>query len=175
MAGVIAPEFARPFGLDTLGEPRAVAIAADAAERAALAARFDLLRLDTLEAGATLTRDKDVISAEGRLRARVVQACVATGVALPRAIDAPFTIRFVPETDAPDEEIEVAPDALDDMAYAGNSIDLGEAVAQTLALALDPFPRAPDADAVLREVGVLQEGEATAPTALAGLRDLLKK
>ena len=54
--------------------------------------------------------------------------------------------------------------------------DLG-AVAETLALSLDPFPRAPDADAVLRAAGVLSEDEAvTGPfAALKGLKDKLSK
>jgi hypothetical protein len=55
--------------------------------------------------------------------------------------------------------------------------DLGEAVAEQLALALDPYPRAPGAElpAEAAEAGS-EEGEATAPgpaapfAALAGLR-----
>ncbi|NIJ08046.1 uncharacterized metal-binding protein YceD (DUF177 family) [Sphingomonas vulcanisoli] len=169
------PEFSRAYALDTLGEPRKVSIEADPAECAALAARFDLLALDRLSAEATLIRDGAVVSAEGRIVAQVIQACVASGADVPQAIDAPFALRFVPETDAPDEDVEIDSDALDDMAYTGGAIDLGEAVAQTMTLSLDPFPRAPDADAVLRAAGVLQEGDAIAPSPLAGLADLLKK
>ena len=55
------------------------------------------------------------------------------------------------------------------------SVDLGEAAAETMALALDPYPRAPEAPNVLREAGVLSEEEAGPFGALAGLRDKLEK
>ena len=45
------------------------------------------------------------------------------------------------------------------MPIEDGAIDLGEAAAETLLLALDPYPRAPNADAVLREAGVKPEGE----------------
>jgi hypothetical protein len=38
-------------------------------------------------------------------------------------------------------------------------IDLGEAAAETMALALDPFPRSPGAAAALKEAGVIGEDE----------------
>ncbi|NWN13490.1 hypothetical protein GY655_27460, partial [Escherichia coli] len=45
--------------------------------------------------------------------------------------------------------------------YSGGAIDLGEAAAETLALALDPYPRSPAAEAALRDAGVISEEEAT--------------
>ena len=46
-------EFGRPVRIDTIGnEPRQIAIEADAGERAALAKRFDIVRLDVLSATA---------------------------------------------------------------------------------------------------------------------------
>ncbi len=86
----------------------------------------------------------------------------------------PVTLRFV-EDDAADEETELSADALDTMPIEGGAIDLGEAAAETMALALDPFPRAPDAAAVLREAGVLGEDDVRPATGLAGLKDLLAK
>jgi len=38
--------------------------------------------------------------------------------------------------------------------YDGASIDVGEAVAETLLLNLDPYPRAPGAEQALRAAGV---------------------
>lgn len=52
----------------------------------------------------------------------------------------------------------------------GDRIDLGEAAVQTLSLALDPFPRHPDADRILAEKGVLSEEQAGPFAALAKLR-----
>ena len=52
------------------------------------------------------------------------------------------------------DEIELSEDDCDTVFYTGGAIDLGEAAAETLALALDPFPRSPGAAAALREAGV---------------------
>ena len=172
----LTPEFSRPVRLDTLGEgPRALALVAEAAERDALARRFRNVRVDRLEAEAVLSRAGETVEASGRIVADVVQACVATGEDVPQAIDEPFALRFVPEAQAAgrDEEVELGEGDLDDIPYAGGAIDLGEAVAQTLALALDPYPRAADADAVLKAAGVRREGEEEPRGAFAGLKDLL--
>lgn len=170
------PEFSRPVRIDTLGEGgRAIAIEADEAERAALAARFGLISLEGLAADAALRREGETILAEGRIRATVEQACVATGGPVPATIDEPFSLRFVPEGDA--EEIELDVEDCDTIDYSGSAVDLGEAVAETLALSLDPFPRALDAEAVLKAAGILSEDEVvTGPfAALKALKDKLGK
>ena len=59
--------------------------------------------------------------------------------------------------------------------YDGAAIDVGEAVAETLSLSLDPYPRAPGAEEALEAAGVKSEEEAGPFAALAGLRDKLKK
>ena len=74
---------------------------------------------------------------------------------------------------AAQEEIELDADDCDTIGYDGAAVDLGEAAAETLYLALDPFPRAPDADAKLKAAGVIGEGEAGPFAALKGLRDRL--
>lgn len=172
------PEFSRPVRIDTLGEGnRSIAIEADEGERAALATRFGLISLVALTAEAELRREGDVIIAEGRLRATAEQACVASGAPVPASVDEPFSLRFVPEGEL-EEGVEIELDAndWDTIDYSGGAIDLGEAAAETLALSLDPFPRAADADAILREAGVLSEDEVvTGPfAALQGLKDKLK-
>lgn len=169
----MTPEFSRPFRLDELGSaPRTVTIEADAAERAALATRFGLLAIDSLAADAQLTREGDTVTAQGTLRADVTQACVASGEPVPAAITEGFNLRFVPagsEHDA--EEVELQESELDEIDYEGSAIDLGEAAAQTLALALDPFPRAPNADEKLRDAGVIGEEDAGPFAALKALKD----
>ena len=57
--------------------------------------------------------------------------------------------------------------------YDGGAIDLGETAAETMALALDPFPRGPGAEAALKAAGVISEEEAGPFGALAGLKDKL--
>lgn len=175
----LIPEFSRPIRLDTIGDlPRAVDAAADDAERAALARRFRIVSIDRLQADAVLTRIGDVVEMAGRIVANVVQSCVASAENVPQKIDEPFTLRFVPEADAgvdsADEEIELEESALDEVGYTGGAVDIGEAIAQTLALALDPYPRAPDAEEALKAAGVKKEGE-EGSAAFAGLKDLLKK
>lgn len=171
-------EFSRPVRLDTIGnEPREMEIEATPGERIALAKRFDIVSLDALSARATLVRQAGEVHARGSLQARLVQACVATGVDLPAEIEAPFDIVFrdaLPQ-DVPDAGLELNESECDVVFFEGSSVDLGEAVAETLALAIDPYARASDADAVLREAGVLSEGEAAvAGGAFAGLAALKK-
>lgn len=165
-----APEFSRPERVDRIGEvPRQVAIEAEAAERAALAKRFDLIAIDSLTAEIGLAREAAGIRATGGVRARVVQRCSVTGDPVPAEIDEPVALIFVAEGEAADAEIELSAEALDMVAFDGAVIDLGEAAAETMALALDPFPRGPGAAAALRAAGVLQEGEAGPFGALAAL------
>ncbi|MFL6844889.1 MAG: YceD family protein [Allosphingosinicella sp.] len=174
-------ELSRPYRLDTLGaEPRRVAIEAEPAEREALAERFDLVAIDSLSAEAELVRKDERVSATGILRARVTQSCVATGEPVPAEVTEPFRLEFrpPPAVARPDEEIELGEAELDVVFYEGSAIDLGEAMAETLTLALDPYPRCPAAEAALREAGVKSEEEARMESspfaALAGLKDKLK-
>lgn len=172
-----APEFSRPRRLDTIGQGDATTrIEAEESERAALARRFDLIGVERLAADYTLRRDAVGVVATGHLSAAVTQACVGTGDPVPARVEEDFALRFVPEPTAAggDEEVELDEDELDTVFYSGGAIDLGEAAAETLALALDPFPRSPAAEAALREAGVLSEEEAKPAGALAGLKDLLQ-
>lgn len=170
------PEFSSIQRIDTLGEgARSVSIAANETERAALAVRFGLIGIDRLEAEAALTRKADDVFAVGRLKADVIQACVASGEPIPVSVDTQFSLRFVPEGVAEGTEIEINAADCDIIDYSGSHIDLGEAVAETMVLELDPFPRSPKADAILREAGVLPEDEAGPFSVLKGLRDALKK
>ncbi len=169
------PEFARPVRLDTLGDgARTVTIAADPAERTALALRFDLFSLDRLEATAAITRDGDVVTARGRIVATATQRCIATDEPVAAAVDEAFALRFVPVAAIAADELELDEQDLDTLPYEGGAIDLGEAAAQEFALALDPFPRAPHADAHLRAAGVLSDEEAEALRRAAGPFGVLK-
>jgi uncharacterized metal-binding protein YceD (DUF177 family) len=177
---VNGPEFSRPERLDTRGEqPRMMEIAAEPAERAALAARFGLIAIDRLEAALAISRSNEEISVDGTLEAEVIQACIASGAPVPAHLIVPFDIRFRPQpaTGHADEELELGESELDVVFYDKAEIDLGEAVAETLSLNLDPYPRSSEADAILREAGVKREGEEEkGPFAgLAALKDKLGK
>lgn len=171
----VAPEFHRPVHADTIGvSAQLVAIEAEPSECAALAMRFGLLKVERLEARFQVARDATGIIAKGKVTAAVVQACVATDAALPATIGEDVALRFMPVGDgAAADEVELSADALDIVEFADGMIDLGEAAAETMMLALDPFPRAPGADETLRAAGVLSEGEAGPFAALAALKERL--
>jgi hypothetical protein len=76
-----------------------------------------------------------------------------------------------PQASRSDEEIELGHEDCDVVFYDGASIDLGGAIADTLALSLDPYPRSAGADAALKEAGVMREAEASPFAALAKLRN----
>jgi hypothetical protein len=59
------------------------------------------------------------------------------------------------------------------MFHDGQAIDLGAAIADSLALVLDPYPRSPRAADALREAGVISEEEAGPFAALAALKGKL--
>jgi uncharacterized metal-binding protein YceD (DUF177 family) len=164
--------------IDTLGAaPREIEIEADAAERGALAGRFDLQAIEELKAQAAVSRHGQIVRANGNLSAKVMQSCIATGAPVEAEVREPFHIEFRPEPSAgdPDEEVELSEGELDVIFYTSAAIDLGDAVAESLLLALDPYPRCPDADASLAQAGVIKEGEEPRTGALAGLKDLLSK
>jgi uncharacterized metal-binding protein YceD (DUF177 family) len=176
-AMTITPEFSRLIRLDSLGtQPWAVTLEADGPERAALAIRFDLVAIDRLEAEAECVREGDVVNVTGTLSGDVTQSCVASGEPVPARINESFILRFVPDPslDTQAEEVELSEEDCDVIGYSGGGIDLGEAVAETMALALDPFPRSPTAEAALRSAGVLSEEDAGPFAALKGLKDKLK-
>jgi uncharacterized metal-binding protein YceD (DUF177 family) len=178
----VTPEFSRIWRVDTLGPAaRQVEIEADDAERAALATRFGLVAIDRLEAQAELSVQGETVTAAGTLRAAVTQSCVATADPVEERIEAPFRIEFRPQPEkaGADEEVELDESELDVVFYDGAAVDLGEAVAETLSLSLNPWPRAPEADQALREAGVKDEEQAARESnpfaALQGLKDKLGK
>ncbi len=171
----MTPEFSRIERVDAFGsEPRTIAIEADADERRRLAGRFGLVAVDRLAARFTLRRDAARLVAEGSVEAAVTQACSVTGDPIEATVDEPVALRFV-ETMASGEEGELTDDAIDAIEIEGGAIDLGEVAAETMALALDRFPRGLNAAAALRAAGVVGEDEAGAFGALAGLRDKLQR
>jgi uncharacterized metal-binding protein YceD (DUF177 family) len=115
-------------------------VSASDTERAALAKRFELLELPALQANVAVRPGLGgVWTVSGRLHAEVVQACVVTLDPVPQSIDESFDLRFAAGAAGGSDDPE-APEPLE-----GDTIDVGAIVADHLSLALDPFPRAPDA------------------------------
>ncbi len=170
-------EFSRPIRLDAIGSlAQSITIKANADERAALAARFDLVALESLKATISYRSEAKGITADGHLSAILSQRCVATDEPVTARVEEDFKILFVAtHVGEPLEEVELSPDDCDEIDHDGHVIELGEAIAQTLVLSLDPYPRHPDSEERLKAAGVLSEGEAGPFGALAGLRDKLAK
>jgi uncharacterized metal-binding protein YceD (DUF177 family) len=144
---MITPEFSHIIDLRQItDEP--VVLEPDETERRRLAGRFGITAIDTMKAILRLSVDGSKVEAKGKLTAQIVQACAISGEDFPVSISETIALRFVPpaKAHAPDEEIEIGADELDEIEYEGTSFDLGEAVAQSLALAIDPFAEGPDAD-----------------------------
>lgn len=164
--------FAHQLRLDQIRDGERLDLIADEDERQAVAARLGLEALSCLEAHVVLSRTGQIIRTKGRLQAALEQSCVVTGDAVAAHIDEPFEILFMPEPEVggPDEEIELREEDCDVVFHDGSAIDLGSAIADTLALSLDPYPRSAGAEAALKEVGVMSEAEASPFAALAQLR-----
>ena len=172
-----APEFSR------MVKPRALPagaleLVADAAERAALAERFGVTAIPALDAKVDFATGDDAVTASGTLTATIEQPCAVTREPLTYDIREPLALRFVPEDTmpayAPDEEVELDSEDLDEIAYAGDAFDLGEAIAQTLALAIDPYREGPGADEARARAGIVsdeeQEPKGPLAEALKGLK-----
>ncbi|MBU7579803.1 MAG: DUF177 domain-containing protein [Porphyrobacter sp.] len=152
-----------------------VVIEATEAERTALAARFGLGAVEALRADIALEQRPRAIRATGRLVAAIQQPCAISGEDFPVTIDEAVDLRFVEQHQRPatdDEEIELEADDCDEIEFSGDMFDLGEAVAQTLGLAIDPYAEGPGADAARLAAGIVQEGEQLGPLAdlLSGLK-----
>jgi uncharacterized metal-binding protein YceD (DUF177 family) len=167
----MSKDFADRLPLDRIRDGDRIDLAADEEECAAIAKRLGLAAIERLEAHAVLERNGGQVRATGRIKAALTQGCVATGEPVPARVDEPFDLLFVPEPKRrPDEEVELGAEELDVIFHDGAAIELGAAVADTLALVLNPFPRGPNADAALKAAGVLREEQAGPFAALAKLK-----
>ncbi|MEO7410852.1 MAG: DUF177 domain-containing protein [Sphingomicrobium sp.] len=177
----MSDSFSCRLNLDKVHDGERIDLTATDAEREALASRLGLLGIERLAAHCILERlgaldhaaggQAGSIRARGRIKAALTQACVASGEPLPVYVDEAFELHFQSEpVRAPDEEVELSGDQLDVIFHDGSAIDLGEAIADTLAVSLDPYPRGPNAEIALQEAGVISEEMAGPFAALAALK-----
>ena len=169
------PEFSHIVKLSEIGSsPRSGKLSATEEERRKLAQRFDLPKITSLDATYILHAGADRIGFSGRIESDLQQRCSVTGESFQVRLREEFEIAFVPqlEIEGTDEEIELTEEDCDIIEYDNAQIDLGEAIAQTLYLALPPFPRGPNADVVAREI-LKTEEEAGPFGALAALKNKL--
>lgn len=161
-------ELSRLVALDRIGAGFEYVIEAQPDELEPLARRLLIPAVNRLHCAFTLRRvaegvPEGVIEAQGLLEAEVVQTCIVSAEPFAQEVSETFEVQFVPAgTEAPDDDLETP----DQIPYDGHALDLGNAATEQLALALDPYPRKPDAEESA------PEGEpAPGPfAALAGLR-----
>ena len=144
-----ATEFSRVIDVPrAAGRGATHRIAADADERAALAERFGLVSLDRLEAELRIERlPGGLVRLAASLDADVVQSCVVTLEPVANRVEETFTLLFGKGDAAREVVLDGEEETVEPL--DGDRIDIGEAVAQQLSLALDPFPRTPGASVEL--------------------------
>lgn len=184
----IVPEggFSRVVEVRTLPPTgRSLEITATPEECQAVARCLDLQAVHSLVGRLTVTPwQEDGVRVEGRLRAEVVQTCGLTLVPLDAVVDEAFIRTYSPDAEDPDaalanlDEIDLEallteedpPDPLID-----GRIDLGDVLAEELALGLDPFPRAAGVEYSAPAFEEEPDPEPQGPNPFAVLERLRKK
>lgn len=144
-------EIERLIDLDRMGAGgMALEIIPNDSERRALVKRFGFLDLPVFSARVTIDRQLgEQIVVEGRLRGRIVQACVLSLEPVVQELDDGFRLLFSPglreerDPDSGEALVSAQPDAPEPL--AGPILDVGEIVAEQLSLVADPYPRRPGA------------------------------
>ena len=140
-------EIERIVDIDRMGpNGTALEIAASDSERLALAKRFGFLGLPAFSARVTVDRlPGGQVVVEGRLRGRIVQACILTLDPVTQDLDYKFRVVFkqdlAEERDPESGEALVSAQADAPEPLPGGLLDVGEIVAEQLSLAADPYPR----------------------------------
>lgn len=167
------PEFSRMVAAKPL-PATALKLEATEYERAALASRFALIAIDSLHASLTLRPDTPATIAHGTMTAKLRRPCAVSGEEFTEEISVPIELRFVPDADyvggEGEQEIELDAEDCDDIPYSGEHFDVGEAVAQSLGLAIDPYAAGPQAERVRREMGLDAPAADSPFAALAALQ-----
>lgn len=179
-------EFSRQIKIENVDrskEPHS--IEADSNERESLAERFEISAVHSLSADVNIKRmgDKVTYHVYGKLSAEVEQESVVSGEAVLSAIAEDFEAWFIDGDVASFEkaqkrrgeedshgEIEILDEKDDPERIIGGMIDIGEVVAQFMALALNPYPHNEGED-----VGDYIESKEEKPNPFAALASLKSK
>lgn len=169
MSAEVAPEFSFPADITTLPAiGRSYPIKASPEECGLVAARLGLQSIGAINAVLEMKpAGKGLIKVTGTVKAEVVQTCVVTLAPVPAHVEDEISATFVTEdraaaealkkerakarqsaskkaTEDDEEVVGLQGDDPPEIARNGR-IDLGEVAVVHLALALDPYPRAPGA------------------------------
>jgi uncharacterized metal-binding protein YceD (DUF177 family) len=176
MSGTEPPIFEAIVRIDRLPSGgRDLKVLLDEAARAALAEQLKLVGIDSFDAELTVAPLRGGIRALGRLVADIVQPSVVTFEPVSQHIDEQIDRVFLPEAHAhkptPGSEVFIDledddfPDHID-----GPEVDLSALLIETLALAIDPYPRLPGEN--LNSLGIDLGNELSGP--FAALKKLKK-
>lgn len=138
-------------------------------ERAAIAAQLGLNAVDALDVKLHAVRFRGGVRVTGRLIATVTQPSVVTLEPLQQEVSEPIDRIFLPGGEkqyAGPANAEIFVDLEgDDIPdhFEGNEADLSDLIVETLALAVDLYPREPDAS--LEDTGYRPDVDATSPFA----------
>lgn len=129
-----------------------------AAEREAIAKDFGLPEVRALTGDVSVRRESGgSIVVEGRVTAEIVQTCVVSFEPVDQSIDETFVVRYVeadgpgaPAAPKPGAEVHLDPNAEPPDILTDDTLDLGAVVLEHFALAIDPYPRVPGAEAPVK-------------------------
>lgn len=143
----IEPEILRPFNMGDVSEKQPVekSITAKPDELQALAKRFEILSIESLESDMTIhkTMGGRIVRIDGHLSADVTQECIVTLEPVKDHIEADFQA-FYTDIKPPKmvaAEVEFKNERESPEYVENGQINLGEVMAQFTALELDPYPR----------------------------------
>jgi uncharacterized metal-binding protein YceD (DUF177 family) len=146
------------------GLPAQLLLEPTPAQAAHLATRFGLGSLEHLRATVAVLHDPRGVRVTGQVEAAFHYLCRVSAEPFPAKLVEPFDVLFlegVTEAELPSpEDAALAADPLELLPLEGHEIDIAQLAADTLALALDPFPRGPVADTAMKQLGILTEEEA---------------
>ncbi len=128
-------------------EGRDYRIEATADQLSVLVERFDILGMSKLLAKVNVVADRQNkgFRIAGSIEADLVQKCIVTLREAPEQIRESFELLLVSPEQAEafdEEELYADPSAPDYDAFEGNELPLGEIVAQTVSVMMEPYPRA---------------------------------
>jgi uncharacterized metal-binding protein YceD (DUF177 family) len=146
------PPFSYPVKVGHISaNPVTVHLEADERERAGLASLWQVVSVKELSSDLQVTRwKKDGVRLKGRVKARIVQACVVTLEPVESTIVEDVEQIFVPEgsklarivASGESAEMVLDPEGPDlPELFSGDTIDAGQTVAEFAALSINPYPR----------------------------------
>ncbi len=169
------PEFSRLIAIEGISpdKVRYEKIEATPEECEALAKRFDLRKISGLKARLNIRRipGGDIVRLEGAFEADIIQACVVSLQDVPAHIQGSFETFFTEDASKAADETTFDPESAEDLPElaVNGQIDLGEIVAQYLALDIDIYPRAPGVNLSAQASGVGTERKSNPFQILEGL------